>query len=143
VLRAIEELDYHPHAAARWLRARRTQTVGFVDSDFSPLDVYVSPYTAGILTGLTTELSLREYHLLISPLLVGQDPTHLQRMLRSGRLDGVVVRLVEDSPAALALLERIAAMGIPCVCIERPVDPRLGFSSIVVDDAAGAFEATS
>jgi DNA-binding LacI/PurR family transcriptional regulator len=64
-------------------------------------------------------------------------------MLRGGRLDGVVVRLVEDSAAADALLEMIAATGTPCVCIERPADPRFGFGSVVVDDEAGAFEATS
>jgi LacI family transcriptional regulator len=76
-------------------------------------------------------------------LLVGQDVAPLQRILRGGRLDGVVVRLVEDSASADALLEMIAATGTPCVCIERPADPRFGFGSVVVDDAAGAFEATA
>jgi DNA-binding LacI/PurR family transcriptional regulator len=143
VLQAIQDLGYHPNAAARGLRVQRTQTVGFVDCDYSPLDVYVSPYSAGILTGLTAELAQHEHHLLISPMLVGQDVTPLQRILRGGRLDGVVVRLVEDSAAAGALLEMIAATGTPCVCIERPADPRFGFASVVVDDTAGAFEATS
>jgi DNA-binding LacI/PurR family transcriptional regulator len=142
VLRAIQELGYHPNAAARGLRIQRTQTVGFVDSDYAPLDVYVSPYSAGILTGLTAELASREYHLLVSPMLVGQDLGPLQRILRGGRLDGVVVRLVEDSPAADALLEMIAESGTPCVCIERPVDARFGFGAVVVDDEAGAFAAT-
>ena len=143
VLQAIQELGYHPNAAARGLRIQRTQTIGFVDSDYSPLDVYVSPYSAGILTGLTAELAANEHHLLISPLLVGQDLGPLQRILRGGRLDGVVVRLVEDSAAADALLEMIRETGTPCVCIERPVDPRFGFGSVVVDDESGAFEATS
>jgi len=39
VLQAIAELDYHPNAMARGLRAQRTQTVGFIDSDYAPLDV--------------------------------------------------------------------------------------------------------
>ena len=143
VLRAIQELGYQPNMMARGLRVQRTQTIGFVDSDYAPLDVYVSPYSAAILTGLTAELGLRDYHLLISPLLVGQDLAPLQRMLRSGRLDGLVVRLVEDSAATAALLETIAATGMPCVCIERPADPRFAFSSVVVDDSAGAFDATS
>jgi LacI family transcriptional regulator len=76
-------------------------------------------------------------------LLVGQDLGPLQRILRGGRLDGVVVRLVEDSAAADALLEMIAETGTHCVCIERPADPRFGFGSVVVDDESGAFEATS
>ena len=143
VLRAIKELDYHPNVMARGLRVRRTHTVGFIDSDYAPLDVYVSPYSASILTGLTAELGLREYHLLISPVLVGQDLGQLERMLRSGRLDGLVVRLVEDSAATVALLEMIATTGVPCVCIERPADLTLGIGSVVVDDEAGAFAATS
>jgi LacI family transcriptional regulator len=143
VLSAIAELGYHPNAAARGLRIQRTQTVGFVDSDYSPLDVYVSPYSAGILTGLTAELAANEYYLLVSPMLIGQDHGPLQRILRGGRLDGVVVRLVEDSAAANALLATIAGAGTPCVCIERPPDPRFGFGAVVVDDEAGAFEATT
>jgi LacI family transcriptional regulator len=143
VLRAIKELDYHPNMMARGLRVQRTQTVGFIDCDFAPLDVYVSPYSAAILTGLTAELSLREYHLLISPVQVGQDLRQLERMLRSGRLDGLVVRLVEDSSATVELLTMISTTGIPCICIERPVEPRFGFGSVLVDDDAGAFAATS
>jgi DNA-binding LacI/PurR family transcriptional regulator len=143
VLRAIKELDYHPNVMARGLRVQRTQTVGFIDSDYNPLDVYVSPYSAAILTGLTAELGLREYHALISPVMVGQDLVQLERLLRSGRLDGLVVRLVEDSTATVALLEMIAATGVPCVCIERPADSVAGFGSVVVDDEAGAFAATA
>ena len=143
VLRAIRELDYHPNVMARGLRVQRTQTIGFIDSDYAPLDVYVSPYSAAILTGLTAELGLREYHLLISPVMVGQDLGQLERMLRGGRLDGLVVRLVEDSAATEALLEVISDVGLPCVCIERPADPRFALSSVVVDDEAGAFAATA
>jgi LacI family transcriptional regulator len=143
VLRAIQELGYQPNVMARGLRVQRTQTIGFVDSDYSPLDVFVSPYNAAILTGLAAELGLREYHLLVSPVLVGQELAQLQRMLRSGRLDGLVVRLVEDSAATAALLEMLHSTGIPCVCIERPADPRFPFSSVVIDDEAGAFAATA
>jgi LacI family transcriptional regulator len=142
VLRAIAELDYHPNAMARGLRAQRTQTVGFIDSDYAPLDVFVSPYSAGLLTGLTAELRHHEYYLLIYPHKVGHDLTSLERMLRSGRLDGVVVRLVEDSAASDALLAAISSARVPCICLERPADPRFGFGSVGFDDERGAGEAT-
>jgi LacI family transcriptional regulator len=142
VREVAERLGYHPNAVARGLRAQRTQTIGFVDCDYSPLDVYVSPYSAGILTGVTAELAQSAYHVLIYPLLIGQDLSDLRGMLRGGRLDGVVVRLVEDSPASTALLEVISSAGIPCVCIERPAAPRFKFGSVAFDDAAGAFQAT-
>src|SRR5690242_18141537 len=65
VLAAIEELDYHPHAFARGLRSQRTHTIGFLARDYSPLDVFVSPYSAGILTGLAAELKEHSYYLLV------------------------------------------------------------------------------
>jgi LacI family transcriptional regulator len=143
VLRAIKELDYHPNAVARGLRSQRTLTIGFIARDYSPLDVFVSPYSAGVLTGLAAELKGNGYYLLVHPLLIGEDLGPLGRLLRSGRLDGVVVRLVESAPASDALLELVAAARLPCVCLERPVDPRFGFASVLFDNVCGAHAATS
>jgi LacI family transcriptional regulator len=148
VLRAIEELDYHPNAVARGLRAQRTHTIGFIACDFSPLDVFVSPYSAGVLTGLAAELKDNGYYLMVHPVLIGEDLAPLGQLLRSGRLDGVVVRLVEAADASThgnsdALLELIAAAGLPCVCLERLPHERFGFESVVFDSVEGAFAATS
>jgi LacI family transcriptional regulator len=144
VLRAIEELNYHPHAFARGLRSQRTHTVGFLARDYSPLDLFVSPYSAGVLTGLTAELNEHGYYLLVHPLLIGEDLDRVGALLRSGRLDGLVVRLVESTATANdALLELIASAGIPCVCLEQPPDRRFGFDSVVFDSAAGAHAATA
>ena len=143
VLRAIQELDYHPHAFARGLRSRRTHTVCFLARDYSPLDLFVSPYSAGVLTGLAAELKERGYYLLVHPLLIGEDLDDLAVLLRSGRVDGLVVRLVEAAASANdALLELIASARVPCVCLEQPPDRRFGFDSVVFDSAAGAYAAT-
>jgi LacI family transcriptional regulator len=142
VLAAIEELDYHPNAVARGLRSQRTLTIGFIASDYSPLDVFVSPYSAGVLTGLAAELKSNGYYLLVHPLLIGEDLGPLGRLLRSGRMDGVVVRLVDAGPPNDALLELIQTAGLPCVCLECPVDPRLGFGSVLFDNKCGAYDAT-
>src|SRR6186713_2290680 len=129
VLAAIKELDYHPNAIARGLRSQRTHTIGFVASDYSALDVFVSPYSAGLLTGVAAELKQNGYYLLVHSLQIGEDLEPLGMLLRSGRLDGLVLRLVEPAPASDALLELIAAAGLPCVCLECAVDPRFGFGS--------------
>ncbi len=142
VLRAIEELGYHPNAFARSLRGQRTHTIGFIANDYCPLDISISPYNAGILTGLTAELKAQEHYLLIYPLVIGEDLASLDKLLRSGRLDGVVVRLIQDSPATDPLMETIAATGVPCVCIERPCAERFGIISLTYDDALGASTAT-
>lgn len=142
VLKAIRELDYHPNAVARGLRARRTNTVGVIINDYSALDVFVSPYSAGILTGLATQLKAQGYYMLVYPMLEGEELNNIEMLLRSGRLDGIVIRLVEDPPATDALLELIAATQVPCVCIERPGAPRFGFGAVTYDDRQGAYEAT-
>lgn len=143
VLNAIRELDYHPNAFAQGLRARRTHTIGFIVNDYSPFDVFLSPYSAGILTGLTEQLKARNYYLLVYPMVIGEDMRDLELLLRSGRLDGVVVRLVQNPPETDALLDMIAASQVPCVCIERPGAERFGFSAVVYDDLRGAYAATS
>ncbi|HEU5102144.1 MAG TPA: LacI family DNA-binding transcriptional regulator [Roseiflexaceae bacterium] len=143
VMRAIRELDYHPNAVARGLRARRTNTIGFVVDDYNALDVFVSPYSARILTGLTAQLKARGYYLMLYPLDIGEDMSDIELLLRSGRLDGIVVRLVQDPPESDGLLSVIAGTHVPCVCIERPGAPRFGFSAVTYDDTRGAYEATS
>jgi LacI family transcriptional regulator len=143
VIRAIRELDYHPNAMARGLRAQRTNTIGFVIDDYNSMDVFVSPYSAKILTGLTAQLKAHGYYLLLYPLDIGEDMGDFELLLRSGRLDGIVVRLVQDPPETDALLETIARTNVPCICIERPGAPRFGFGSVTYDDMHGAYEATN
>ncbi len=143
VMRAIRELDYHPNAVARGLRARRSNTIGFVVDDYNSLDVFVSPYSARILTGLTGQLKARGYYVLLYPLDIGEDMSDIELLLRSGRLDGIVVRLVQDPPETDGLLSVIAGTHVPCVCIERPGAARFGFGAVTYDDLRGAYEATS
>lgn len=142
VLRAVAELGYHPNAVARGLRAGRTHTIGFVANDYSPLETFGSHYLASILSAMTGELKARDHYLLIYPMAIGEELAPLARLLRSDRLDGVVVRLVHDPPATDELLALIAETHVPCVCIERPAAERFGFPSVTYDDAAGAAAAT-
>lgn len=143
VLTAVRELDYHPNAVARSLRARRTNTIGYVVYDYNAMDVFMSTYSAHILTGLTAELKLHQQYALVYPMQIGEDLRAFEMLLRSERLDGVVVRLVEDAPATDALLELVAGSRVPCVCIERPGAPRFGLAAVTYDDRQGAYTATS
>src|SRR5215468_704547 len=109
VLQAIKALDYHPNASARGLRAQQTRTIGLIFNDFLPMNVFFSSYSASILTGLTAELKARGYYVLVYPIDVGEETLGLERLLRSQRVDGVVVRLAQEPPHTDALLEIIAA----------------------------------
>jgi LacI family transcriptional regulator len=75
-------------------------------------------------------------------MLEGEALSNIEVLLRSGRLDGIVIRLVQDPPATDALLELIAATQVPCVCIERPGAARFGFSAVTYDDHQGGQAAT-
>ena len=142
VLQAITELDYHPNGFARGLRSRRAHTIGFVANDFNALDCFGSHYLSAILDALTAALKAQDDYLLMYPMPIGEDPEALKRLLRSGRLDGVVLRMVQDSPVTDALVGMIAEAGLPTVCIERPAAPRFGLYSVTYDDEAGARSAT-
>jgi LacI family transcriptional regulator len=141
VLKAVKTLGYHPSALARGLRRQRSHTVGFVVNDYFPLAVFISPYSAGLLTGLLDELKQHRYFLLVYPIEMGEELSSFELLLRSGRLDGVVVRLIQDSPASDRLLRIISAAKLPCVCLERSVAPHFPFPSVTSADAIGGEQA--
>lgn len=143
VLQAIDELGYRPNVLGRNLRHQRTNTIGFIFSDYSPRKVFMSTYSATILTGVVEEVTAREHYLLVYPIGIGEDLSRLEQLVMSGRLDGVVVRLVQDPPGSDALLSIIAESGLPCVCIERACDPKFNFPSVLYDDIGGGYAATS
>ena len=142
VLRAIAELDYQPDAAARGLRNGRTQSIGFVLQDLEPLRVFTSNFSARLLTGIATELKERNYFLTVLPLRVDEPLVQLRQLLHGNRLDGVIVRLMQDSPQTDPILEAVAEAHIPCVCVERPGAVRFGFNSVAVDDELGGYQST-
>ena len=142
VLQAIEALDYHPNAFARSLNTQQTHIIGFITNDVFGDDLFISPYSAGILSGVMAELKAHEHYLLTYSQVIGEDVSALEKLLRSGRLDGVIVRIIQDPPATDQLMETIAGTKLPCVCIERPSAERFGFRSVTYDDAIGAGTAT-
>jgi LacI family transcriptional regulator len=143
VLDAIEELSYHPSAAARGLRLQQTHTIGFISHDYHPSDVFFAPYNAAVLTSLTAALLASQHYMIPYPLGVGEDMSGLYEMLHGGRVDALVVRLAQEPPISDPLLDCIAGAGIPAVCIERAGAPRFGFSSVTYDDEGAAYAATT
>jgi LacI family transcriptional regulator len=138
VMKAIEELDYHPNAMARGLRARRTNMIGYIVYDYNPMEVFISTYSAGLLTGLTERLKERDHYVLVYPMRVGEDERALETLLRSERLDGVAIRLVQEAPATDSLIELIKRTDVPCVVVERPASARFKMPAVTYDDEQGA-----
>jgi LacI family transcriptional regulator len=137
VRQAIVELDYHPNSAARGLRANRTHTIAFVTYDFRPTESFFSHYLGVMLTSMTQALQEQGYYLLLFPIALGESHTALHQLLREGRIDGIATRFVTDPPETDSILQLIKDSRIPCVCVERPGDPRFGFPSVTYDDGEG------
>ncbi len=142
VLRAIAELGYRPSVLGRNLRAQKTNIIGYVVSDYDPRNVFTSSYNAEILSGVVSQAKLRDRYLMVYPIALNEDSSQLEQLLTNGQLDSVLIRLVQDPPDSNKLLALIAESGLPCVCIERPCDPKFGFPSVIYDDAGGAYRAT-
>ncbi len=115
VLAAVQQLGYHPNAAAQTLVSRRTRTVGLV----APIDIH-SPVLAEssyhqFIIGAADRLNTHDYRLLC---LVARapDPSDVVRLVRSGQVDGMLLLQVRvDDPRVEALHNE----GLPFVTIGR------------------------
>ncbi len=128
VERAVEELSYAPHGAARSLITSRTSTVGIVLPD-----IY-GEFFSEVIRGIDLVARKSGYHVLVSS--SHADLSETQEVLRAmyGRVDGLVAMIPEASPA---LLERSLPRSLPVVLLNtRPGRSR--FSSLGVDNRGGA-----
>lgn len=140
---AIEELGYHPNAFARAMSTRQTRTIGFIVQDTFPRNIFISPYTAYLLSSVYEYLKTQGYYLLVYGLEIDEALDQVRELVQSKRLDGVILRLTQDAPQSDALMQTIADSGLPCVCIERPAASRFGYGSVTYGDLEAAYAATS
>lgn len=139
VERAIAELGYRPHAAARRLRTRRSSTLG----------VRLDPYSGGVsgvvldrfvhaLTERASERGLRI--LLYAARTPDEEIDRMRELLDGGEIDAVVLTGTFRGDPRTAWL---AAQGAPFVSFGRPWDDDAPSHSWVdVDGAAGTRMAT-
>jgi LacI family transcriptional regulator len=118
----IEELGYHPHAAARALSTGRTGTVGVVAPFFT------QPSVVERLRGVSRALSDTDHQLVLYDLA---RPEQLAELPVGGRLDGLLCVSVCPSEADLA---RFAAAGVAVVLIDCEHE---GLAGVSIDDVAG------
>ena len=132
VLKAAEELNYHPSLRAKGLRQKRSNTIGLLIPNL--LNAYYTALADAISQLITTS----GYQLLLSS--TRDDPVLEQATLRQmigHDVDGLLwVPTVGDKKTVDVLLNQ----NIPCVSIVRRVDgDRL--DTILFEDLAGSFSA--
>ena len=127
VRRAIEKLGYHPNSHARALSGGPNGTVAVLlrGTAWRP---YYSTLLEGVEEvasheGLNVLLRSRDY-LTAAPLLVEE-----------GRVDGFIIRNMDEPEAHRRLVARLAGKGVPFVLIG---DPLGDCQSITIDNVGGA-----
>lgn len=133
VLEAARRLRYAPHAAARSLSSRSTQTLGVVLPDLH------GEFFSELMRGIDGAARARNRHLLVSSYHGDQAQQAAALQAMRGRVDGLVVLspyaadsdfLVDNLPAAL-----------PTVLINTPL-PEGGYPAFTIDNHAGALAMT-
>ncbi|WP_376788480.1 LacI family DNA-binding transcriptional regulator [Thermoflexus sp.] len=138
VLRAIAELGYHPHAGARQLKRRRSDTVGLIlPTGERRLS---DPFFLELIHALGDACADHHLDLLIATC---QDPTAdlrlIDRLYKGRRVDGfLLIDLQRQDPRIPHLLQA----GIPFVAFGR-VEGNGEFPWVDVDGAAGMREAVA
>lgn len=115
VMRAVKELGYTPHLAARALSSGKTRIVG-VAFPYIYDAIFKDPLAMQILEGIEAACSAGGYNLLLSaPRLTTEGPDEqYQQLVRSGYIDGMIA--IDNVP--LASVAKVAAeRGIPTVVI--------------------------
>jgi DNA-binding LacI/PurR family transcriptional regulator len=135
VLAAARELDYHPSAAARNLRRRRTDKIGF---SFSFPVSLMSDYISRLITGAVTAAEQQGSNLILYPLMVDQ-VKQLTQICRAREVDGLLLlgrAHMEQTTIAFLRQEEI-----PFVVVGRRVEnPEVSF--VTPDHSAGALVVT-
>lgn len=135
VLTIADELGYHPSAAARNLRRRRTDKIGF---SFSFPFHLMSEYASGLIAGAVTAAEKQGYNLTLYPLMDDQ-VKQLRQICRAGEVDGLL--LLGRPQMAETTIPLLRQEGVPFVVVGRWVeDPHVSF--VKPDDPKGAYEVT-
>jgi LacI family transcriptional regulator len=135
VLTAARELDYHPSAAARSLRRRRTDKIGF---SFSFPVSLMSDYVSRLITGAVTAAEQQGSNLILYPLLADQ-VKQLTQICRAREVDGLLLLgRAHMEQTTIALLKK---EDIPFVVVGRRVEnPEVSF--VTPNHSAGGLAVT-
>jgi LacI family transcriptional regulator len=128
VLAKVAELGYQPNAVARSLTLRRTSTLGIVIPDL------MHSFFVEIVAGLEAIASARGYGLLLCS---SNEDARKERaeleILRQRQVDGVVLASA-NAAGNTDLLQRLTAIGVGLVMIDRDDHPAVRCDRVLTDD---------
>lgn len=126
VLKAAEELNYHPNGFARKLKKNKTHTIGVFISRFG------GAFYEEILEGIHSVILETDYELLVCP-----ESRSARRMLLHRQVDGAIVF---DSTIADEAILKLASRDFPIVVLDRALH-NASILSLLLDNAQGVRQA--
>lgn len=136
VIETSQEMGYAPNRAARQLRRRQTDTIGYIIPSNNA--GFADPFFSEFIAGLGDEATANNYDLLVTtaPPASPSEKSQYQRWVQGGKVDGTVVNRVHLDDWRLHYL---AKQGTPHVSLERSL-AQLDFVGVEVDAFNGFLE---
>ncbi len=136
VLVAARELGYHPNAAARNLRRKRTDKIGLVIN--TPM-TYINESLFSLFPSMAAVLEDSSLNLVLYTTGIKDPKAELIKICQSREVDGIILYWSEDISEAVRILEEEA---FPYVLMDRRVtQPNASF--VVKENYQGAYELTN
>jgi len=140
VLQVIEETGYLPDPAARSLAGYGSGIIGLVVPRAVQF-LFTDPYYTRLMQGVTQACNRHDYILALFLFHTADEEARLTtRVLRNQLVDGVIVSAL---PADDPFVSQLTEFEMPFVMVGRPGDNAPDVSFVNVDNATGAFQATS
>ncbi|MCE1254866.1 MAG: LacI family transcriptional regulator [Anaerolineae bacterium] len=138
VLDAAHEMGYEPSYAARQLRRKKTDAIGFILPTSSPR--FSDPFYASFLTGLCDEAACHQIDVVVSssPPDSEQEKDMYRRWSQGSRVDGLVINRIRVNDWRIQYL---ADKNIPFVTLGRP-EHNFPFPSFKVNERYGFYKLT-
>lgn len=132
VLKAANQLNYHPDATARRMVSGQTMVIGFVMRQ-NPEQAFADLFLPQVLNGLNQAASDQRYHILLQPISPDDNSGAYLRLLHERHVDGIVMSGPRSDDQELL---KIHAEGAPIVLLGRL--PGSGIPFVDVDNIGGA-----
>lgn len=126
VLKAAEELNYHPNAFARHLKKRKTRTIGVFITRFG------GSFYEEILEGIHEAVLRTDYELLVCP-----ESRSVRKILTQRQVDGAIVF---DTKVRSDMLVKLASERFPIIVLDRLLEAAYVLP-LLVDNVQGVKEA--
>ena len=135
VLKAVDEMNYHPNAMARSLRTMKSKTVGMIIPDIT------NPFFPAVVRGAEDVLSRAGYTLIVgnSDYLIEKEETYY-RTLTAKRVDGLLLEITPVTPPPYLLRHDFERT--PVVYIDRFYRNFRG-DAVLVDNYSGSLDAVT